>query len=252
MDIKYKIFFVSDDRMQKLFDQKELQIKISVMQFTFNELCFVTIHEKPWAVAREVCRALEYGKATKNADIVKRLCSRNNYAHKWQLTELVSETNFMDWPRDSRKDDYYINGEGMYELVFSSQQPKTKNFRKHCCNVMLPWIRQQLVHKMKEYHQQAIEEKDAALAYRDNQIQGIQYENAALQAQRDVYQAHLQRCQDTISHLRPSYVDHAKDPRKYSIIIIIRKHTMPANDKYYNLPYYVARIQRRKRYAKLR
>ena len=88
VDIKYKIFFVSDDRMQKLFDQKELQIKISVMQFTFNELCFVTIHEKPWAVAREVCRALEYGKATKNADIVKRLCSRNNYAHKWQLTEL--------------------------------------------------------------------------------------------------------------------------------------------------------------------
>ena len=147
--IKYKIFFVSDDRMQKLFDQKELQIKISVMQFTFNELCFVTIHEKPWAVAREVCRALEYGKATKNADIVKRLCSRNNYAHKWQLTELVSETNFMNWPRDSRKDDYYINGEGMYELVFSSQQPKTKNFRKHCCNVMLPRIRQQLVHKMK-------------------------------------------------------------------------------------------------------
>ena len=105
---------------------------------------------------------------------------------------------------------------------------------------------------MKEYHQQAIEEKDAALAYRDNQIQGIQYENAALQAQRDVYQAHLQRCQDTISHLRPSYVDHAKDPRKYNIIIIIRKHTTPANDKYYNLPYYVARIQRRKRYAKLR
>ena len=232
--------------MQKLFDQKELQIKISVMQLTFNELCFVTINEKPWTLAREVCRALEYGEATQTADIVKHLCSRNNYAHKWQLTELVFETNFMDWPRDSRKDGYYINREGMYELVFSSQQPKTKNLGKHCCNVMLPRIREQLVHKMKEYHQQAIEEKGAALAYRDNQIQGIQYENAALQAQRDVYQAHLQRCQDTISHLRPRYVDHAKDPRKYNIIIIIRKHTTPANDKYHNLPLYVARIQRRK------
>ena len=44
---------------------------------------------------------------------------------------------------------------------------------------------------MKEDHQQAIEEKDAALALLtddlqgwDNQIQAIQYENVALQAQR--------------------------------------------------------------------
>ena len=48
--------------------------------------------------------------------------------------------------------------------------------------------------------------KDAALALltddlqdHDNQIQAIQYENVALQAQRDVYQAELQKCQDTIT-----------------------------------------------------
>ena len=35
------------------------------------------------------------------------------------------------------------------------------------------------------------------------------------------------------------------------IIIIVRKHTTPANDNH-NLPYYIARIQRRKRYVKLR
>ena len=46
-----------------------------------------------------------------------------------------------------------------------------------------------------------IEETDAALALsnddlqdRDNQIQAIHYENVALQAHRDVYQAELQRC----------------------------------------------------------
>ena len=46
-------------------DQKELQIRISsVMPFTFNavELCVVTINEKPWTSAREVCIALEYQK----------------------------------------------------------------------------------------------------------------------------------------------------------------------------------------------
>ena len=92
----------------------------SVMPFVFNpvELCFVTINEKPQARAREVCRVLEYGKATKAADIVKHLCSKENYAHKYQLSKFVSEMNFMDWPEDSRKDDYYINEEEMYETVF--------------------------------------------------------------------------------------------------------------------------------------
>ena len=55
----------------------------------------------------------------------------------------------------------------MYELVFGSQQPKTKEFRKHCCNVMFPHVRQQLTNKMKEEYQQAIKEKD-------NQIQALE------------------------------------------------------------------------------
>ena len=65
------------------------------MPFSFNEveLCVVTINEKPWRSAKEVHRVLEYGKATKAADIVKHLCSRENYAHKYQLSEFVYETN---------------------------------------------------------------------------------------------------------------------------------------------------------------
>ena len=78
--------FVSDDWLQKFFEQRELQIKMSsVMPFAFNavELCVVIINEKPWARARKVCKALEYGKATKTADVVRHLCSRENYANKW-------------------------------------------------------------------------------------------------------------------------------------------------------------------------
>ena len=111
---------------------------------------------------------------------------------------------------------------------------------------------------MKEEHQQVIEEKDAALALltddlqdRDNQIQAIQYKNIALQLKRDVYQAELQKCQDTITHLKTRYVPYARNPGKDYIIIIVPKHTASANDKYHDLPYYVARIQRRKRYVKL-
>ena len=112
---------------------------------------------------------------------------------------------------------------------------------------------------MKEDDQQAIEEKDAVIALmnddlqdHDNQIQAIKYENVVLQAQRDIYKAQLQKCQGTNIHLRTRYVDHVRDPSKENIIIIVRKHTTPANDRYHDLPYYVVRIQRRRRYVKLR
>ena len=51
------------------------------------------------------------------------------------------------WPKDSQKYDIYTNGEGTYELLFSSQQPKAKDFRRHCFNVLFPHVRQQLSDK---------------------------------------------------------------------------------------------------------
>ena len=104
-----------------------------------------------------------------------------------------------------------------------------------------------------------IEERDSAFALLtdnlqdcDNQIQAIQYKNVELQAQKNVFQAQLQRYQDTITHLRTRYAPHVKNPDKDNIIIILRKHTTSTKDKYHDLLYYVARIQRRKRYFKLR
>ena len=87
-------------------------------------------------------------------------------------------------------------------------------------------------------YQQTIEEKD-------NQVQGIKYKKVALQAQRDVYQAQLQRCQDLITHLTTRYVDHAKDPGKDNIVMIIEKNSTPQEDEFYEYLYYIARIQRR-------
>ena len=75
-----------DDQTQKLLNLKELELKMSyVMPFTFDAVdwCVVTINEKPWTLSREVRRVPEYGKATKTADIVRHLCSKKNYAHKW-------------------------------------------------------------------------------------------------------------------------------------------------------------------------
>ena len=215
--------FVSGDRIQEKFDLTELQIKVSsVTPFTFNavELCVVTINEKPWTRARDVCRALKYGKATKAADVVRHLCGRENHAHKWQLKRFLSETKPVDWPKDSQKYDIYTNEERMYELLFSSQQPKAKDLRRHCCNVLFPHVQQQLSDKShameiedltgriqaseftNEAHQQTIEEKDTAITLLNDDLQNREHEHVALQAQRNVYQAQLQRCQDTIIHPR--------------------------------------------------
>ena len=44
-----------------------------------------------------------------------------------------------------------------------------------------------------------------------------------------MYQAELQKFQDTITHLKARYVTHARNPGKENIIIIVRKHTTSAN-----------------------
>ena len=133
-------------------------------------------------------------------------------------------------PPDSRKDEYYLNEEGMYEVLFGSQQPLAKKLRKHCCNVMFPHIRQQLTDKIVEEHQRAVTVLEEDIQHRDEQI--VVYESR-------------------IAHLRQRYVDHARDPGLDNIVIIVRKHTTSEKDLYFHLPHYISRIQRCKRYVKL-
>ena len=114
----------------------------SVIPFYFNavEVCVVTINEKPWTRAREVCRALEYNKKT--ADVVKAFCSKEDYAQKYQMISVTAAGKPVDWPKGSQKYDIYTNEEGMYEVAFSSQQPKAKDFRRNCFNVLFPHVQQ--------------------------------------------------------------------------------------------------------------
>ena len=122
---------------------------------------------------------------------------------------------------------------------FQVNSQRKKGFRRHCCNVLFSHVRQQLTSKIKEDHQQAIEENDAAVALLNDDLQNREYENVALQAQRDVYQAQVR---DLIIN---RYVPRAKYLGKDNIVMIIEKNTAPEEDEFYEYPYYIARIQRR-------
>ena len=94
---------------------------MSLVPFTFKnvELKVVTINGKPWTRAKEVCKALEYSLSINH--VIKGHCSRENYAHKYDLSKWSAADHLLNWPSDSRKDDYYLNEEGTYELLFSSE-----------------------------------------------------------------------------------------------------------------------------------
>ena len=98
------------------------------MPFSFNavEFCVVTINDKPWNRAKEICKALQYNKKT--ANIVKNHCSKEYIQHKHQLAVVHAACIPINWPKDSQKLNLYMNEEGMIELLVGSQQPLAKEF----------------------------------------------------------------------------------------------------------------------------
>ena len=67
----------------------------------------VTINEKSWTRSREVCKALRYEKAARR--VVRHHCTKENIQHKHQLAVAPTVGTTVNWSKDSRKDDNYIN-----------------------------------------------------------------------------------------------------------------------------------------------
>ena len=100
--------FYSLDRKVLLVGVENIN-KMSVsVPFKFDnvQLFSVTIDDKVWTRAKEVIHgALKYEKSTKTAHEVRRHCSRENYAHKYQLTSVLAIDTPLKWPIDSQKYD---------------------------------------------------------------------------------------------------------------------------------------------------
>ena len=141
---------------------------------------------------------------------------------------------------DAQDHDIFISLTGALYVSVNSKKDKGKALKEHILKDIVPRGFDAKIEKIQEKNQQAIEKKDAAIALltdnlqdRGNQIQAIKYDNEALQTQRDVYKDQLQKCQEIITHLRTRYADHAKDPGKDNIVMIIEKNTTPEKDGFY-------------------
>ena len=93
---------------------------------------------------------------------------------------------------------------------YFQQQPKTKEFRRHCCNVLLPHVRQQLTNKMKE-------EKYATIALLNDDLKNREHKNVGLQGE-------LKAKDQQIAALQRRYVDYLLDEDKNNGISIIVKN----------------------------
>ena len=123
----------------------------------------------------------------------------------------------------------------MYVIV-KSRKDKGKALKEHIPKDIVPCGFDAKIEEIQEKHRRAIEEKDAALALLNDYLQNRKYEKVALQAQRDLYKNQLQKCYDIITHLRIRYVDHAKDPGKDNIVMIIEKNIAPRKMSFMSIP----------------
>ena len=130
----------------------------------------------------------------------------------------------------------------MYVIV-NSEEDKGKALKDNIVKDIVPLEFDARIEEIQEKHQQAIEEKDAAIALLNDDLKNREHDNVTLQAQRDVYKYQLQKCQGIITHLRTRYLDHAKDLGKDNIVMIIEKNAAPKEDEFYGYPYYIGRIQ---------
>ena len=95
--------------------------------------------------------------------------------------------------RTKNPHDIFINLDGSIEMAVQSKKPKAA--------ALVKWLSKKGVEKIPEEHQkaitdcdnqiqahqQAIEEKDATISFLNDDLKNREYENVALQAQKDVY-----------------------------------------------------------------
>ena len=148
-------------------------------------------------VSRDVYKATGYEEEN-GEKVIQNLVSKN---YKLRFGDVNPSLNQWEDIFPLHKDTALLKEPGLYCFLLRCKRDEAQPFMEWFVETVLP----REVWKLAS----TIEEKDVVIVLmnddlqaRHNQIQAIKYENVALQTQRLVYQAELQRCQDTITHLR--------------------------------------------------
>ena len=102
---------------------------------------------------------------------------------------------------DAQDHDIFISLTDTLYVIVNSRKDKGKALKEHILKDIVPRGFDARIEKIQEKYRQAIREKNAANAFHNDDIKNREYENVTLQAQRDVYQAQLEKCQDQIRDL---------------------------------------------------
>ena len=96
-------------------------------------------------------------------------------------------TDVWPGPKDHQnKTDKFLSVFGVIYVIIKSQKDKGKALKKHILKGIVQHGFNARIEEIQEKHRQAIEKKDATIALLNDDLENREYEDVALQAQRDV------------------------------------------------------------------
>ena len=220
--------------------QKELQRKMSSLlnvsnasnkceEFSLKDIeMFVESEEQNWFKQAHVGKFLGIEKIRTSLNDLEKC----EIFTRQELVPTRRSTSGCPGPKDQQnKMDKFLSVFGVMHVIINSRNDKDKALKEHILKDIVPRGFDARIEEIQEKHQQTIEEKDVAIALLNDDLRNREHENMALQAQRDVYHAQLQKCQDQIRDpIINRHVPRAKDPGKDNIVMIIEKITAPEED----------------------
>ena len=97
-----------------------------------------------------------------------------------------------------------------------------------------------------------MDEKDMQIALFDDDLAGsqdlvrqLEYTNTEFQGEIRAKDQEIARRERENAMLREKYVNHCQGRDKDNVVMITRKHTCEDDDKHFEYPYYISRIQKR-------
>lgn len=225
-----------------------------VEQFKFNGQNVRSVHVKyvgECLVASDVYKAVGYGKE----DGKKAVQSLVLEKHKLRYGDAKFTSNKGEEIFPLHPDTVLLKEAGLYCFLLRCKKEKAEPFMDWVVEAVLPREVRKLGKQLVDQQQTsdlALQERDMQLALLNDDLTEAQEHSRQLEFNNTGLQGEIRAKDQMITQLTERYVDHAEDPGLDNVVMVVRKHTTEAEDKRYDYPYYIARIQRRAIGAKRR